>query len=184
VVGQDGDDEICVEGVQVPGRLVQEQDHGVPHQLDTNHQPPVLRLGQTLHAVVGDLAKREVGQHLFDPGYLDIVGYLAAEAEVGGVDQAGLYRESAHEVTLLGHVATTLLEQSHGHRDPIERYVASGRSLSSPRNDLQQGSLARPLGAENCMKFSSVNLQGYILENNSSANTAYQFLKTCSRLNL
>ena len=73
VVGKDRDDEVGVERVEVPGGLVQQQHHGVPHQLHPDHEAPVLRLGQGLHAVVGDLAQREVSQHLLHPGHLVIM---------------------------------------------------------------------------------------------------------------
>ena len=34
MIGQDGDYKVCVQRVQVPSRLVKQNDHGVPDQLN------------------------------------------------------------------------------------------------------------------------------------------------------
>lgn len=103
---QHRDDEVRVQGIGVPGRLVQQQQHRILRQLHPQHQPSVLRPGQIVHRPVGDLRQRQVGERLPYPG-------LAAVqiGEPRGVRQGLANRETRQQMTSVGHVAAVASKQ-------------------------------------------------------------------------
>ena len=76
VVGQDGDDEVGVEGVEVPGGLVEQEDDGVADELDADGDAAVLAGVERVDRAVRDLGEGEVGQDLLDARRLDVGGDL------------------------------------------------------------------------------------------------------------
>ena len=76
MVGQDGDDEVGVEGVEVGGGLVEEEDDGVTDELDADGDAAVLALRQRLHVAVGDVGEGQVRHDLLHPRRLDVGGDL------------------------------------------------------------------------------------------------------------
>ena len=72
VVGQDGDDEVGVERVEVGGGLVEEEDDGIADELDADGDAAVLTLGQGLDVAVGDVGEGQVSHDLLHPRRLDV----------------------------------------------------------------------------------------------------------------
>lgn len=135
-------------------RLVEQQHDRIPHQLNSDGQATTFADVKILDFLVGDLRERQVGENLTDLGALQVTAQ-DRRSEVECLRNG----KSWNEVDLMRHISASLMEQILRQRCSVQQNRSSAAPISSLRNDIKQGSLARSFRSQNRHHLAAVKSQ-------------------------